>query len=397
MEFLKRVVNKRIPQFRGTKNKNGSELASKFFCAFLFVVFVVNIVVPDKSVSENENRMLQKFPGISVKEYIEGRLSTKLEKYVSDQFVGRGAMIRVKSSFDVAAGGIKSNGVWKGKSGYLIEDTTIPEDGFIDSTVEAIAKFKKANPKVRMNFLLAPNAVSIMKNKLPAGANPQNQNIYMDEFFNALEKEGIGVVDVRDSFSDAAKSTQLYYLTDHHWNYNGAKIAFDEIRKTLNLGDAKEFNYYPVKNDFVGTLASKSGFSIARKDSITLPARPKEENLNSVITFTDEQKKTTKFYQLDKLKTQDAYQVFGGSNHSEYTIKTPVKGNRRLLLIKDSYANSVIPYLTQYYTEIEVVDPRYYYDNIQDIIDIEGINDVLFLHNANTFFGDSSLRQMLED
>ena len=89
--------------------------------------------------------------------------------------------------------------------------------------------------------------------------------------------------------------------------------------------------------------------------------------------------------------------MFGGSNHSEYTIKTPVKGNRRLLLIKDSYANSVIPYLTQYYTEIEVVDPRYYYDNIQDIIDIEGINDVLFLHNANTFFGDSSLRQMLED
>ena len=51
----------------------------------------------------------------------------------------------------------------------------------------------------------------------------------------------------------------------------------------------------------------------------------------------------------------------------------------------------------QHYTEIVVVDPRYYYDNIQDVIDVEGIKDVLFLYNANTFFEDSSLKMMLEE
>lgn len=397
MDNYKKFLNKRISQSKGCKGSSGSAIAARTFCVLLFAVFAINIVLPDKSFSENENRMLQKFPKISIKDYAEGRLSTKLEKYVSDQFVARNAMIRVKSSFDVAAGGIKSNGVWKGKSGYLIEDTTVPEKGFIDSTVKAISKFKESNSGVRMSFLLAPNAVNIMHNKLPAGANPIDQNTYMDEFFNSLKKTDVGAIDVRDSFKDAVKSVQLYYYTDHHWNSEGARIAFDEIRQNLKLGQNKVFDYYPVKNDFVGSMASKSGFAVPRKDSIVLPARPKDKNLNSVIYFTDEQKKTTKFYQLDKLKTKDAYQVFGGSNHSEYTIKTPVSGNKKLLLIKDSYANSVIPYLTQYYTEIVVVDPRYYYDKVQDIIDIEGINDVLFLYNANTFFGDNSLRQMLED
>ena len=97
------------------------------------------------------------------------------------------------------------------------------------------------------------------------------------------------------------------------------------------------------------------------------------------------------------MKKKDAYTVFGGSNHPMYTIETPVTGGKRLLLIKDSYANSFIPFLTQHYREIVVVDPRYYFENLEDLIQSEKVTDVLFLYNANTFFGDDSLKIMLGD
>lgn len=98
---------------------------------------------------------------------------------------------------------------------------------------------------------------------------------------------------------------------------------------------------------------------------------------------------------MGNLKKKDAYTVFGGSNHPVYKIETPVQTDEKLLLIKDSYANSVIPFLSQNYRKIVVVDPRYYYDDIDDLIAAEGITTVMFLYNANTFFEDNSLSLML--
>jgi hypothetical protein len=76
-------------------------------------------------------------------------------------------------------------------------------------------------------------------------------------------------------------------------------------------------------------------------------------------------------------------------------ISTPVRKNRNLLVIKDSYANCFIPFLTQDYRTITVVDPRYYYENIATVIKANDIDEVLFLYNANTFFSDNYMRMML--
>ena len=76
-------------------------------------------------------------------------------------------------------------------------------------------------------------------------------------------------------------------------------------------------------------------------------------------------------------------------------IRTESANERRLLLIKDSYANCFVPFLTPYYREIVMVDPRYYYGDIEELIGEKQISDVLFLYNANTFFEDNSLHDVL--
>lgn len=69
---------------------------------------------------------------------------------------------------------------------------------------------------------------------------------------------------------------------------------------------------------------------------------------------------------------------------------------KRLLVIKDSYANCFLPFLVPYYKSITVVDPRYYYDDLDKLIKEQDIQEILFLYNANTFFSDTSLGELLE-
>jgi hypothetical protein len=378
--------------------KTTSALMGTVFLVILMAVFIANIIIPDKKNSDEENRVLQQLPSFSVSAYKEGRFESKIENYASDQFIFRNGFIRLKTAADTALGGLESNGVYRCRDNYLMEDITVPTKDVKESNTSALTAFKEANPDLKMYFLLAPNAANILSDKLPVAVSTANQNRYMDDFFKTVESLGITPIDVRDTFKEAKKDTQLYYRTDHHWTTDGAYLAFGQVDSVMELKNKVTYTDYAVKNDFRGTLASKSGFVNGMDDAIKiyLPAEDSEGYENSVIYYSDTKEKTTQFYQVDSLDTKDAYTVFGGSNHPMYTVRTPLDTDRHLLLIKDSYANSMVPFLSQCFSEIVVVDPRYFYDNIQDIISSESITDVLFLYNANTFFADISLEMMVE-
>ena len=378
--------------------KTTSALMGTVFLVILMAVFIANIIIPDKKNSDEENRVLQQLPSFSVSAYKEGRFESKIEDYASDQFIFRNGFIRLKTAADTALGGLESNGVYRCRDNYLMEDITVPTKDVKESNTSALTAFKEANPDLKMYFLLAPNAANILSDKLPVAVSTANQNKYMDDFFETVESLGITPIEVRDTFKEAKKDTQLYYRTDHHWTTDGAYLAFGQVDSVMELKNKVTYTDYAVKNDFRGTLASKSGFVNGMDDAIKiyLPAEDSEGYENSVIYYSDTKEKTTQFYQVDSLDTKDAYTVFGGSNHPMYTVRTPLDTDRHLLLIKDSYANSMVPFLSQCFSEIVVVDPRYFYDNIQDIISSESITDVLFLYNANTFFADISLEMMVE-
>lgn len=380
------------------KKKSTDQILGLCFIVILAAVFIINLIVPDKSFSSEENRVLQKLPEFSFSSYTEGRYETKLETYVNDQFLGRNQFIKIKTASDVTAGKLESNGVYRCKDSYLMESVTVPSDKWMKNTVSSLKQFKRHYKKLDMYFLLAPNAANILEDKLPAFVKTPDQDKYIDQFYKEIGKAGYTPVDVRKTLEKEAENdkTQLYYRTDHHWTTDGAFLAYKNAAKTMNLDDKISYKRYVVKNDFRGTLASKSGFTNGKNDPliIYMPNKDKDYN-NSVIYYADTKTKTTEFYQLDNLDSKDAYTVFGGSNHPIYTIKTPAENSERLLLVKDSYANSMIPFLAQNFREIVVIDPRYFYDNIDDIIKAESITQVMFLYNANTFFADNSLEMML--
>ena len=373
------------------------KITAIIFILVLGIFFFGILFSEDRKFSESENRVLQGKPSFSVSKYIDGRFERKTEDYVNDQFPFRDLFVGLKSVTDVLAGKLEANGVYRCKDNYLMDEISAPGKHFAN-TENALNFFRRKHKHLATYFLLAPNAANVYHDKLPNTVRLKDQNRYIDEFYRKIARSGYKCIDIRRKFAAEKNNVQLYYRTDHHWTSDGAYIAYKYSAKSMGLTEIPGYDGYVVKKDFKGTLYSKSGFvnGLDDKIKIFLPEN-KKNHINSVIYYADTKKKTTNFYQLKNLKKKDAYTVFGGSNHPLYTIQTPCDSKRNLLLIKDSYANSMIPFLSQHYKRIVVVDPRYFYDSVKDLIASNGITDVLFLYNANTFFLDNSLEMMLRD
>lgn len=374
---------------------NTAKVFGVVFAALLILAFVLNIVIKDKLYSDQENRVFQQFPEFSVNNYLSGRFESQLDNYANDQFMFRDTFIKIKSSADLTIGQLEANNVFKCEDNYLMEDITYPDKSGVDADIEALKQFKKKYSGKKMYFMLVPNAANVLKSKLPSGVVTHNQNSDMDRLFGAVEALGYKTIDVRDELKKASHSAQIYYRTDHHWTTDGAYVAYKKTAEAMNLKSNIKYKAYAVKKDFIGTLYSKSGFTNGKNDAIKIYLPDDKRALNSVIRYADTKEKTTNYYDMENLNKKDAYTVFGGTNHSLFSISTPTRSNRNLLVIKDSYANCFIPFLTQDYRSITVVDPRYYYENIATVIKANEIDEVLFLYNANTFFSDNYMRMML--
>ncbi|WP_373218058.1 DHHW family protein [Ruminococcus sp. 5_1_39BFAA] len=380
------------------KKKHGYQyffrLMGIVFPVILLLVMVINIISPNRNFSQKENRVLASRPEISLSHLASGKLARQYETYVNDQFFGRDLWVSLKASADRLLGRTDGNGVYLGKDGYLMEAFQPPSQSRLNATVNSITGFAARHPELRQYALIAPNAVNILSDKLPASAPAQNQNPYLNASKDAMENAGITFIDVRDTLTQH-KDEGIYYRTDHHWTTQGAYFAYLKAAEEMNLDTASvSYEKLPVSYSFQGTLSAKSGFRSNEKDEMDV-FLPRDSSLSSVVTYVDQQKKSASFYSTEQLKGRDKYALFFDGNHPKVIINTPVEENRTLLVLKDSYANCFIPFLVQHYRTIVMVDPRYYYGDLEELIQVENIQEVLYLYNANTFFSDTSLELAL--
>lgn len=361
------------------------------------VILIVSILLPDRGFSEKENRVLASRPALNAGQIASGSFEKQFETYENDQFPLRDLWITLKAGTDRLMGKVEANGVYLGKSGYLIEEFKAPEKTQYDATVKAMTDFAQRHSDLKQYALIAPNSVNILSSKLPAFAPVQDQNPWLDDLSASLEQAGVTFIDVRNTFKDH-REEDLYYHTDHHWTTQGAYYAYLQAAKAMEINtSADTYDKAPVTRFFQGTLSAKSGFRSGEKDEIDVFLPTDKDTLSSVVNYVDEQKKSASFYDTEKLGTRDKYALFFGGNHAQVKISTPTETDNTLLVLKDSYANSFVPFLTQHYRKIVMVDPRYYYGDLEQLIQVENIQEILYLYNANTFFADTSLELALSN
>ncbi|MDY5232568.1 MAG: DHHW family protein [Faecalicoccus sp.] len=367
-----------------------SKKMSPILAVCVVIVCVLNLLWPDAKTSSMENRSLQQFPTISLSSINDGQFFKDVNNWYSDQFVGRDQWIQLKYLISKMTGVKKIDDVYLGK-GALIEDTSAVNEEQKERNIQAINQFCTKSGKASY-FLLAPNAVSVQSDKLPSFATPLDQNAQIDDYLSKLDAS-IQKVDVRDSFKEH-KNEYLYYKTDHHWTSLGSYYAYQALSSSMDLRQTEisDYHVYPVSTDFKGTLSGKVG-SAFMEDQIDIYV-PKE---NSEYIMTDETSRDSSrsIYSMDALHTKDQYTVFLSGNTGRVSLEMDNDSDRHLLLIKDSYANSMIQFLIPHFRTIDIIDPRYYFEDVSKLLDSQLITDILFLYNSNTLMQDTSIADCL--
>lgn len=270
---------------------------TRVFCLLMIVLCGINLLKKDKPFSETENRMLEGKPELSVGNVISGKYMEQYTSYQSDQFVGRDFWISMKTGVDYMLGKREENGVYNGKDHYLMEQIKAPVSGAYEENIKAMKQFKEKYPNIPMKMMLVPNAANILNEKLPALAVVKDQT----KLFQKVEK------DLKDSYEwldltktmKKHKNEEIYYHTDHHWTTLGAYYAYQEFMKAKDEKELVEFQKYPVTNQFNGTLSSTSGYERNYKERINVYL-PKEDSVEYVVEYREEQKKTTTVYNKEK-------------------------------------------------------------------------------------------------
>lgn len=366
------------------------------FISWTAIIVMANGITKDKEFSAEENRILATKPEAAPDTIINGKFMGQYEEYKSDQFLGRDFWVSVKTNVDLLMGKRDSNGVFQGKDGYLMEEIAVLDEVAHKENMDAVTAFAARYPDLKMHMLIAPNAANILKEKLPAFATTEDQNAQLKRTEEIASKAGIQWIDVSKVLKEH-KDEEIYYRTDHHWTTKGAYYAFQEAAESLGIASEEliTFSPYTVSEEFNGTLSATSGYERARREKIDIYL-PKQNDTEVVVNYVEEKEKSASMYSSEKLKEKDKYGMFLNGNHALVDIKTTSEKNGRLLVLKDSYANCFVPFLTPYYREIVLVDPRYYYGDLDDLIEEDRITDVLFLYNGNTFFTDNNLSGVLE-
>lgn len=373
------------------KNRGRSEsFIGILFMLLLLVGMVLNLVMPDKEWSDREGRQLASAPGLTMNGAVTGSFAQEWETYMSDQAAGRNVWLKVRTVLDRLGGSRLENGVYIGRDGQLLEEIEVPDDKQLSENLDAIVSFTEDYQDVTTTVLLVPDAANILSGSLPAFATVEDQR----QLFGLVERElgdSVNWVDAASVLNEHA-SEKIYYKTDQHWTSLGAFYVFREAAGELGIeGEVSDdFVSYTVSDSFNGDLAARSGSNTSEREKIDIYV-PSEGDDDVVVNYVDEGRKTTSLYDSSRLEGSGKYGVFLGGSTSVADIKTVSTSGRRLLVVKDSFADCFIPFLTPYYREIVVVDPEHYSGTMADIMETYRITDTLILYSGNSFFTDNNI------
>ncbi|TYP69405.1 DHHW family protein [Paenibacillus methanolicus] len=366
------------------------------FLAALAVMPALYLILPGRTFSETENRPLQAWPELSWSKVKDKTFADEAEEYVTDHFPLRDRWVWAKSSLEQLRLQLENNGIYKGKDGYLFEKFAEPDWTKLDAQLAAVQAFARRHLESRLTFLLAPTSIGVYPDRLPwkAVSYPQTE---VNRYIGDQLRDSLAFVDGFDVLAPAAEKP-IYYRTDHHWTTYSAYLAYRASSERMGWTPRPEtgFDVRDVSASFLGSFHTRGQFSGITPDTIQayVPKHP----VSVEVTVADTGDTSGSLYAPAYLKKKDQYSYFLGGVHALMTIKSDLAKQERkldkLLVIKDSYAHSVIPFLAQDVAELHVVDMRYYNGSVDGYMKEHSITNVLMLYNTATFTGAADLLKL---
>ncbi len=350
------------------------------FFAVCFCMLAGYILLPEKDYSEMENRFLQKRPAVSMSSLADGSFMESFETYTNEQIPARNMFVKCKAVIVWLTGSSENDGIAKGDDGYLFDKVLATSDKEAKN-IAAIKNFVRSADR-DVYVAVAPTSTWINADKLPKGMPVLDEVSCSNDLTDALKDiPNAHIIYLYDALISHADE-QLFYRTDHHWTTAGAGYAYEAVASAMGLErkDITQYEKHSV-NDFRGTHYAKyKGFvSADTLEYYDVPIKGLALKERMVDNLIDE----------EKLSGFDKYGAFMYGNDGLEIVDTGNSKGRSLYILKDSYANCLIPYLVMNYDRITVIDLRYFGGSVPDKLSEDKDADVLLMYNW-TFVNDDN-------
>lgn len=361
-------------QLERAKKEKLPDLLTLILFVGLIAAFAISFwVIPDRDFSEEENRVLTKFPEVSSESVFSGKFTADFADYMADQFPLRDQLVGVKAAAELALGKRENNVI------FVISDTLAERFDSVNAdnltrNVEAIEAFVSAcrDRGVSAQFAVFGRAMDVRDIPIYGDGAEKRAWAMLD---------GVDHIDMREAV-DSHTGEYVYYRTDHHHTGLGAYYAYAHLASALGY-EANPIEHYRreiVSDSFLGTAYSKAGTKWIAPDEIEFFRWDGDGDIT--VTVDDTGEVHSGMYFTEYLDKKDKYSAFLGGNYARVDVTGPGE-KPKLLLVKDSFAHSLAPFLAEHF-DVTMIDPRYYKKPLIRLVEEEGIDAVLVCCNMDT-------------
>lgn len=407
----------------------------------LFAVALGMLVLERPTVSMEENRTLAKMPEFSMEKYLDGSYTAGVAEYYNDTVPGRSTLkgwvqkirkcmgmqseaaihgsigaeqpvpeaVTTEPPAETTAPRVTAVTLLNVETEAVTETTAVPEpeaperEGEISNRIlivnnrgimlfggwetlgegyiQNVNRFKESLPDVNMYSMVVPTPCSFYTPE-------EYQDLITSEKVNIdyINKNLVNVTPV-DVYKALEKHVDepIFMRTDHHWTSLGSFYGAEVFSAAARVPFARIDEYERhSKEGYVGTLYGFSGNIILKENPEEffwyVPKKQfRTEYYNRSFGF---EREGDFFMDIENVAPVSWYMVYMSGDDHVLKITSDVGNGRKLCVIKDSYGNALIPWLTSSFDEIYVIDMRYFNLNAVQFIKQQGITDVLFAMNS---------------
>ena len=247
-------------------------------------------------------------------------------------------------------------------------------------------------------FVMAPGKISKFDPQLPVGVEDYS-NSDMDNYLKIIASKDIDYIDIRSEMYDSGLNQYDYFFkTDHHWTPEAAFFAYQKVSERLKeYGltvdemhlNPENYNKKVYEDWFLGSQGKRTGIYYGGVDDISL-ITPKFETSFTVIT--GEKEKSGDFentmFQNNHIEVKDyfgrnPYAVYTGGDFPLQIMKNHKCDNdKKILLIRNSFACTFAPFMALDCEELHILDLRHYEDGtVKEYIEQINPDIVMILYN----------------
>lgn len=361
---------------------------SILFCIIIGGFFALNIIAPEREISPHENRALAQRPRLTGSSLLSGSYAADYEAYITDQFILRDKWVAAKALMELVSGKHANNGVYFCTKQTLITRFDTPDAERLAQNLNYVDDLAGALD-IPVYFSLIPGKASVWAGRLPDGAPNASEAACLE----LASQAKAGWVDIAAVLNEHADE-DVFYRLDHHWTSLGAYYGYTALVEAMGVQPVPLHRYAKatVSQSFTGTEYSASGVRWLPPDNIDIYATAES------ITVTHGTGAATPgaLYDWGKLDGKDQYAFFMGGNTPLAVVRNPAAKGGKVLIIRDSFADSMTPFLAAHFSEVHLYDLRYNRGSVTRYVSDNGIDKVVVLYSVATFVEDTNLFLLAE-